>query len=431
MSITPSASSAPGKVFLAGGYLVLDKNYSALVFALSARVHAVSAAAGKENTITIRSPQFSGAEWSYNITLPSPGSDSGVTVTATEGAKNAFIETTIRYVISYLSIPSDSVLPGAEITIYADNDYYSQPSPDVPRFNALNVPITSAHKTGLGSSAALTTALTACLLSTFSPIAASETTIHNLAQAAHCTAQGKVGSGFDVAAAVFGSCVYHRFSPPILEAVGDAGSAGFATRLRECVDSTWDFTIEKTSVPPGLRLLMGDVDCGSSTPGMVRKVLTWRKENAEEAKALWDGLEDLNKGLRDLLADARKRAEIEPEDVTLLLNIKSQLEKIRVGIRAMGEAAGVPIEPPAQTKLLDAATKATKGVLGGVVPGAGGYDAVVFLMADREKTVESLRRFLNKYQFEGEGEGKGTVEVLGTREEHEGVRQEDVGSYGV
>jgi phosphomevalonate kinase len=351
-------------------------------------------------------------------------------------------------VLSYLSFAS-ATLPGAEITIYADNDYYSQPSPDVPRFNALNVPITSAHKTGLGSSAALTTALTACLLSTYSATSASETLIHNLAQAAHCAAQGKVGSGFDVAAAVFGSCVYRRFSPSLLEAVGDAGSAGFAGRLRDVVDKTWDLSVEKTRVPPGLRLLMGDVDCGSSTPGMVRQVLAWRKENPAEAQAAWDAIEGYNKGLIDLLADARKRAQQEPEEylaalndldndggvvsesALLLENIKMQLGRIRSHIRTMGHAAGVPIEPPAQTKLLDAATNSTKGVLGGVVPGAGGYDAVVFLMADRDETAESLKRFLTKYQFEGEGDGKGTVEALGAREEHEGVRKEDISSYGM
>ena len=35
---------------------------------------------------------------------------------------------------------------------------------------------------------------------------------HQVAQLAHCVAQGKVGSGFDVAAAFFGSHIYRRFS---------------------------------------------------------------------------------------------------------------------------------------------------------------------------------------------------------------------------
>ena len=39
---------------------------------------------------------------------------------------------------------------------------------------------------------------------------------HNLAQYVHCLAQGKVGSGFDVSAAVFGSQLYTRFDPAVI-----------------------------------------------------------------------------------------------------------------------------------------------------------------------------------------------------------------------
>jgi len=40
--------------------------------------------------------------------------------------------------------------------------------------------------------------------------------LHNVAQYCHCLAQGKVGSGFDVSAAVWGSHVYRRFNPAII-----------------------------------------------------------------------------------------------------------------------------------------------------------------------------------------------------------------------
>jgi phosphomevalonate kinase len=40
--------------------------------------------------------------------------------------------------------------------------------------------------------------------------------VHMVSQAAHCAAQGKVGSGFDVSSAVFGSQRYVRFSPSVL-----------------------------------------------------------------------------------------------------------------------------------------------------------------------------------------------------------------------
>jgi len=46
-----------------------------------------------------------------------------------------------------------------------------------------------------------------CFSGSFSP---------NKLQTAHCIAQGKVGSGFDVSSAVFGSQRYVRFSPEVL-----------------------------------------------------------------------------------------------------------------------------------------------------------------------------------------------------------------------
>ena len=51
--------------------------------------------------------------------------------------------------------------------------------------------------------------------------------------------------------------------------------------------------------------------------------------------------------------------------------------------RLLGEASGVPIEPPVQTELLNA-TSDVRGVVAAGVPGAGGFDAIfcVFLGVD-------------------------------------------------
>ena len=84
-------------------------------------------------------------------------------------------------------------------------------------------------KTGLGSSAALTTSLVGGLLEWFGVVKLVDGTdsenrriIHNLSQLVHANAQGKIGSGFDVAAAVYGefgsfldslfSIQYYRYS---------------------------------------------------------------------------------------------------------------------------------------------------------------------------------------------------------------------------
>ena len=63
-----SAVSAPGKVLLAGGYLVVDRDYTGLVFGLDARIHVhvddLRTTTGITlSEIIVRSPQFRSAEW--------------------------------------------------------------------------------------------------------------------------------------------------------------------------------------------------------------------------------------------------------------------------------------------------------------------------------------------------------------------------------
>lgn len=61
------AVSAPGKVFFAGGFLVLDRRHNALVFGLDARIH-VYCQDGPQDLIEVRSPQFDDAVWRYSYT---------------------------------------------------------------------------------------------------------------------------------------------------------------------------------------------------------------------------------------------------------------------------------------------------------------------------------------------------------------------------
>lgn len=78
------AISAPGKVLLAGGYLVLDRAYNALVFGLDARIHVVCQDIPTEkgvvlNEILVQSPQFHDAVWEYGYRLAEK--DGGIKVT--------------------------------------------------------------------------------------------------------------------------------------------------------------------------------------------------------------------------------------------------------------------------------------------------------------------------------------------------------------
>lgn len=84
----PTAVSAPGKVFLAGGYLVLDRAYTALVFGLSARIHVLVQDLGTSSgvelaEIVVQSPQFRDAAWNYGYRLAEH--QGGVAVTQLQG----------------------------------------------------------------------------------------------------------------------------------------------------------------------------------------------------------------------------------------------------------------------------------------------------------------------------------------------------------
>ncbi|KAF5228150.1 hypothetical protein FANTH_14572 [Fusarium anthophilum] len=432
------AVSAPGKVFLAGGYLVLDQEYTAFVFGLDARINIIAGdihtTAGVQLTeIVVDSPQFLEAQWRYGYHLAGEGGGIKVTQLQVSGAQinpNPFVETTLSYALTYIDRvakhrPSHS-MASARLIILADNDYYSHSESESTRqgrFAKFPVTLGDANKTGLGSSAALVTSLTAALLAHYLPqdlfniqSDQGKRTLHNLAQAAHCAAQGKVGSGFDVATAVYGSCRYRRFSPETLSSIPEPGAAGFADALVKLVDgeSAWDVEVLKDAVtmPKGVVLRMCDVDCGSKTVGMVKKVLKWRSSNPEESKKLWDELQKRNEQLI---------ATLNAGDVE---NMPRKITAVREMIRQMGSASDVPIEPESQTELLDAVST-VEGVYGGVVPGAGGYDALALLMKDDEETKQRVEEFLDKWAKE-----KGTkVKLLGVKGEMEGVRSESLDVY--
>ena len=346
--------SAPGKALLTGGYLVLEPRYCGLVFALSARFHAAvvpclepsllralhtpsepalfaahcgqaalhsqpqlqppppapaQSAAVPPSVMTavfvLHAPQRSARLVEYWVCLGvdggAGGGSGGVTAIRrypADSEDNPFVLCSLYYTLHFLS----AVLPpellrsklACPVLLHVRGDYQfyaAQPlAADDPRW--------LDGKTGLGSSATLTSSLvgalclyfqlvaagdavpaplllhSSCLphhslpashshsdasnggaesaaarlassldssftvvehdLSTFPasssaslpacwtlelPHTARVSLCHRLSQLAHCAAQGKVGSGFDVSAAHFGNQLYRRFSPQCIARV--------------------------------------------------------------------------------------------------------------------------------------------------------------------------------------------------------------------
>ena len=136
-------------------------------------------------------------------------------------------------------------------------------------------------KTGMGSSAALTSSLIGSLLHWFGIVNLAKPTssdlrlVHNLSQLSHSIAQGKIGSGFDVAAAIYGTQFYKRFSADKLGCClqSDVSSSVIFSSVMQ--QEIWTQSIDNFGLPPGLDLVMGDVCGGTASTSMVSLSILW------------------------------------------------------------------------------------------------------------------------------------------------------------
>lgn len=450
-------ASAPGKVLMTGGYLVLERPNGGIVLSTNARFYAIVKPLYEEippdswawawTDLKLTSPQMS-RESSYKLSLK----HLMLQCLSSSESRNSFVEYAVQYAVAAARASFDNekkevlhklLLQGLDITILGGNDFYSYRNeiearglPLKPDSLALLQPFASitfnieeatggdrkpeVAKTGLGSSAAMTTAVVAALLHYLRVVnlprlskdqeweneATSDlNSVHAIAQTAHCIAQGKVGSGFDVSSAVYGSQRYVRFSPQVISSAQDTIHAvALEEVISGVLNAKWDHQRTKFSLPPLMNLLLGEPGAGgSSTVSMVGAVKKWQKSDPQKALETWTKLSKANSRLEttlNLLSELAKEKydpyksaiercstlrcdkwleqtneSNEAEIVKSMLEARNAMLEIRQHMRQMGEAASVPIEPESQTQLLDA-TMNMEGVLLAGVPGAGGFDAV-------------------------------------------------------
>lgn len=165
-------------------------------------------------------------------------------------------------------------------------------------FEKVDGSLNEIRKTGLGSSATLVSSLLSSLfifldffkLNNDNKInEIDKAYLHNISQVIHCAAQGKVGSGFDISTAIFGSQVYSRFSKTLIESIltdidsfnsnANEISKKIHTLCKD--DSIWDHSHASIRLPPLLSLTLGDVNSAANTPSMVSKLLMWKKNDPE------------------------------------------------------------------------------------------------------------------------------------------------------
>ncbi|KAB1226370.1 putative phosphomevalonate kinase [Morella rubra] len=435
-------ASAPGKVLMTGGYLVLERPNAGLVLSTNARFFAIvkplyedvkpDSWAWAWADVKLTSPQLS-RESLYklglkNFTIERDSSRQVYVIISLVESRNPFVEQAVQYAVTAAHATFDKnkkewlhklLLQGLDITILGANEFYSyrnqiearglpltpEALATLPAFTLITFNIGDSNaenckpevaKTGLGSSAAMTTAVVAALLHYLGVVNLSSIedqhqemkgptdldVVHMIAQTAHCIAQGKVGSGFDVSSAVYGSQRYVRFSP---EVISSAQIAAKGLSLQEVIvdilKGEWDHERTKFSLPPLMTLLLGEPGTGgSSTPSMVGAVKKWQKSDPQKSLDTWTKLSMANSSLEVQLNMLSKLAEehwgayqciinscsrlrsdkwleqaSEPNQkavVKALLGARDAMLGIRYHMRQMGEAAGVPVLIPGSVMAL-------------------------------------------------------------------------------
>ncbi len=135
-------------------------------------------------------------------------------------------------------------------------------------------------KPGFGSSAAAVVAISGAVLKLHgigirSP--KEKGRLFKIAIIAHYLAQGKIGSGFDVAASVFGGATYYRrFGAEWLQ-------KQIAERpIKKIVDSAWPGLEHRAiKLPKAMEVLVGFTGKSASTRDLVQRVSEYRKSDAQ------------------------------------------------------------------------------------------------------------------------------------------------------
>ena len=343
--------SAPGKILWIGGYSVLERPNVSFVTGVDKRVFA---SIEKSGGVSMISKQF-GYELKGTI-----GPKGEISLLGEEG-KAKFVKAACQSSCAYLASIGKAA---TGFSLETDSD------------EAFGVEV----KAGLGSSAAVTVAVVGAVLALHGyDVETSRELVHKLSQYSHYIAQGKVGSGFDIAAAAVGASSYVRYSP------------AFVTEhaFQANIDEEWNFEVRRVPVPPQFCVAAASLGKSASTSEMVKKVNAWKAAQPEAYAKLMAEYNEAN--VRAIAALDSLSADF---DRFKLEDFKSWFFQSRLQKKALGERSGTDIESDEYTALIEESEK--HGAFVACLPGAGGGDSIAaFCLGEKKK--EELRAFWTSY----------------------------------
>ncbi|WP_372368033.1 phosphomevalonate kinase [Candidatus Uabimicrobium sp. HlEnr_7] len=253
----------PGKLMLSGEWCVLEKDLPCIVMAVNA---GISIFIEPHNKYLFAAPDFEIATTEFNYT------DNGeihwqTPLNEIQQAQLNLSRKTMEISLRYLQTKSIalnhfSLTTSSKQTIVEKDDG-------------------KKYKIGLGSSAAIAVGIVSAIFQLHNiDIEKPQTqkVIFNIACIAHYLVQDKLGSGFDIAASVWGGVTYYkRFCAEWLTEQIEAGG------IMSVLDKDWPGLHHETlNFPANLKLLVGFVGYSANTKKLIRSLSEFRENSSQE-----------------------------------------------------------------------------------------------------------------------------------------------------
>lgn len=322
---------APGKLYIAGEYAVVEHGFPAIIVALNQFVTATISPSDTFGSIVSEQYQENSIFWRRQ-------GDAMVF----DNRDNPF-----HYILAAISLTENYAHEaGRNLGVY---------------HLGINSDLDSADgkKYGLGSSAAVTVA-TVKALCEFYELPMDKPKLFKLAAIAHLSVQGN-GSLGDIAASVYGGWIaYHSFDRDWLNRQREKST------LTELLGMDWpDLKIDLLTPPRDLRLMIGWTGSPASTSHLVDKVALVKARQRGEYQTF---LQDSKACLKRMIAGFQAGD---------LATIQTELRQNRTLLQTLGKFSHVTIETPILEKMIaiaEAAGAAAK------TSGAGGGDCGIVLI---------------------------------------------------
>ncbi|MFW9991687.1 MAG: phosphomevalonate kinase [Candidatus Odinarchaeota archaeon] len=354
--------SAPGKLMLSGEWSVLEKGVPCIVIAVNKRVY-VSIKEAEQTVVKLRD---------FGITAGSRFEGSEI-VFDRDDEKLLFTKFAVNVALQYLR-QMNIQFKNFELETRADESVVK------------NFETGKEVKVGFGTSAAAVVAIIAAVLKLHNVIALPDDVkislkekelLFKLAIIAHYLGQGKLGSGFDVAASTFGGAlVYKRFDPQWLE------KALQEKTIIQVIEEKWPLLEHRnTDLPASLELLVAFTGTSASTRLLVQRMREFKKDRPEEYQWIIQSIKNVTEQLITALKDKNR------EEILALLDKNREL------LEDLSEACSCHLEIEAHWIMSDIAAKH-----GGVAKfsGAGGGDCSVGVCFDKDKARKILEEWTER-----------------------------------